>query len=263
MLLEQGKIPENLALPPAPKIISLVPSLSWYVQDLQPGLNLIGITKFCIPQPDKAIPQHLVGGTKTPTLKKILELKPDLILANKEENTEKDILALSKHHFVYLSNVESLNDMYQMMRDIGMLCNRRQEAQFWIDQIEMKQREFLKDEQINRQIPVSYLIWRKPWMVAAKQTFIHHILELSGMFNVFGHLSRYPVVEMEDIRSAQPDYLLLSSEPYPFKTRHFQEFSPCKCLIVDGRMFSWYGSYMEKSFSYLKALKLKMRSIYE
>ena len=92
----------------------------------------------------------------------------------------------------------------------------------------------------------AYLIWRKPYMVAGGDTFIHDMLRYAGFSNVFGHKSRYPECNVIELAEANPEYILLSSEPFPFKEKHVAELAEiCPNAViqmVDGEMFSWYGS---------------------
>lgn len=253
MLLEQGSQFPGIISIAKPRIISLVPSLTWYLQDIIENDSLVGITKYCTPQTHKILPQHIIGGTKTPDLKKIIELKPDLVFANKEENNKKDIEFLASRFPVYVSTVSTLNEMYQMMQEIGSLVNLPK-AEYWIDRIKNLEFDFKSNFQATTKYKICYLIWRKPYMTIGGDTFIHHMLEMAGLENVFKNSSRYPEISLPDIQKAGTQKVLLSSEPYPFKSKHIAEFAPIKAELVDGKMFSWYGSYMEKSFSYLKAL---------
>ena len=106
---------------------------------------------------------------------------------------------------------------------------------------------------------VAYFIWRKPWMIAARHTFIDHLLSLAGFENVFGEQERYPVVTLEEVAAAQPSAILLSSEPYPFKEKHQTELAivcpEATIELVDGELFSWYGSRLLKAFDYFKELR--------
>ncbi|MBK9108111.1 MAG: ABC transporter substrate-binding protein [Saprospiraceae bacterium] len=251
--MEQGLILPELLPMGNSRIVSLVPSLSWYIQDLIDHEGLIGVTKFCTPQAHKSLPKHMIGGTKTPDLKKIIDLKPDLILANKEENNKKDVEHLALHAPVYVSSVSDLNEMYQMMLEIGIMVNLPR-AQFWIQRIKELELDLKSIVRTSDKIQICYLIWRKPYMTVGGDTFIHHILEMAGFENVFKNRTRYPEISLTEIQNAGTQITFLSSEPYPFKPSNIAEFAPLRAELVDGKMFSWYGSYMEKSFSYLKAL---------
>src|SRR5438045_3812357 len=104
-----------------------------------------------------------------------------------------------------------------------------------------------------------YFIWKNPWMAAGKNTFIDTMLSKIGLANCVG-LERYPNLSAEEIKKLSPEIILLSSEPYPFKEKHVQELqliSPhSKILLVDGEMFSWYGSRLLKAPDYFSSLNL-------
>ena len=105
----------------------------------------------------------------------------------------------------------------------------------------------------------TYLIWRKPYMVAASGTFIDHMLGVLGVRNVFGGLSRYPAVTAEEIAARKPDFIFLSSEPYSFTDRHKAEFRKicpeARIVIVNGLLFSWYGSHLRYTPAYFGDLR--------
>lgn len=96
-------------------------------------------------------------------------------------------------------------------------------------------------------------------MVAGGDTFINEMIKKCGLVNVFENIERYPEVTLEQLEEAKPDIILLSSEPFPFKEKHFDEFrekSPsAKIMLVDGEMFSWYGSRLIKAARYFRELR--------
>lgn len=248
----------ELALPPK-RIVSTVPSQSEYLFDLGLEDEVIGITKFCIHPKSWFESKQKIGGTKNLHLEKIAALNPDLIIANKEENTLSDIEWLAERFPVYISDINSLNEAYQAMSDIGILTNRQVEAEDWLNRIKDEQRVYnAADQEFGT---VAYLIWNDPLMAVGSNNFIHDMLGIGGWDNCFGHLKRYPVVTIDDIIAEAPHLLFLSSEPFPFKQSHvsyFKEHLPqTEVLIVDGEMFSWYGSRLLKSFKYFDELRQK------
>jgi ABC-type Fe3+-hydroxamate transport system substrate-binding protein len=248
----------ELARPPK-RIVSTVPSQSEYLFDLGLEDEVIGITKFCIHPKSWFESKQKIGGTKNLHLEKIAALNPDLIIANKEENTLSDIEWLAERFPVYISDINSLNEAYQAMSDIGILTNRQVEAEDWLNRIKDEQRVYnAADQEFGT---VAYLIWNDPLMAVGSNNFIHDMLGIGGWDNCFGHLKRYPVVTIDDIIAEAPHLLFLSSEPFPFKQSHvsyFKEHLPqTEVLIVDGEMFSWYGSRLLKSFKYFDELRQK------
>jgi len=226
-----------------------VPSQTEFLYEIGLDKEVIGITKFCI-HPNKWFKSKTrVGGTKTVDFDKIKTLKPDLIIANKEENTQAEIEALQKLYTVYVSDIFTLEDNYKMMSDIGELTNKQTEANSIISNIKSN---FLDLKQVQKN--VLYLIWREPYMLAGQDTFINHILNKCGFTNAFKvNKSRYNEITTQQISELDVDYIFLSSEPYPFKQKHIdelQEFTTAKIILVDGEMFSWYGSRMAKFKNY-------------
>ncbi len=248
----------SLSFPPQ-RIISLVPSQTELLFDLGLADQLVGITKFCKYPKEKVKVVPKVGGTKNFNLKKIEQLKPDLIIGNKEENYEEGIGALQKKYPVWMSDISSLSDAYEMILKVGELAGRAQQAALLQSKIEQSFKE------ISRQLigKAAYLVWRDPIMVAAKNTFIDEMLHIAGFQNAFQHLSRYPVVTFDELKYIEPDFIFLSTEPYPFKEKHIAEFeSICsreKIKLVDGEIFSWYGSRLLKSVEYFHNFKIRLQ----
>ena len=250
---------QEVTLPLYPKrIISLVPSQTELLFDLGLDDEIVGVTRFCIHPSDKVSSKIRVGGTKNFDIDKIKELNPDLIIGNKEENYEEGINELKKHFPVWMSDITSLDDAYQMMTSIGEITGKSKEAN---DLIGIINSSFNELSIFNSQLSINscaYFIWRKPYMVAASGTFIDHLLGVFGVRNVFVDLSRYPELTAAQIAAASPDLIFLSSEPYAFNDKHIEEFksiSPkSKVIIVDGELFSWYGSRLRHTAGYFKDL---------
>lgn len=175
-----------------------------------------------------------------------MALKPDLIIANKEENTHEMVAELKEHAPVYVSDVHDLPSALQMIQDLGYLTSKKQKAQQIIASI---QQQFERWKPLSQKKTALYLIWEKPYMVAGNDTFIHDIMGRIGLKNVIC-TARYPVLSVEEMIDLNPEVLLLSSEPFPFKDKHINKiktFLPqAKVLLVDGEMFSWYGSRLMK-----------------
>jgi len=260
------QLSRKLDIPSTPKrIISLVPSQSEFLWDIGLRNELIGITKFCI-HPDEMFQNKTrIGGTKEINFEKIAELKPDLIIGNKEENEQEQILELMKHYPVWMSDVNDLKSAYEMMVSLGELVGKREKAGEIKLTIEYQFNTFIKENKkpttVDRRLKIAYLIWQNPIMVAGKNTFIDHLLNVCGFENTFSD-SRYPEVTMNDLIEKKPDLIFLSSEPYPFKEKHILEFSQkipnAKTILVDGEMFSWYGSRLLKAPNYFRGLLNKI-----
>jgi len=240
---------------PPTRIISLVPSQTELLFDLGLEEQIIGVTKFCVHPYDKVKSKTIIGGTKKFNLDKIRELKPDLIIGNKEENYPEGISILQKEFPVWMSDIISLPNAYAMMLDVARLSDREAMGTKMVEEIKSKFSTFQSHSNSKR---VAYLIWKNPLMVAAEETFIHEMLTVYGWTNVFAGQKRYPEVSMEEIKALEPDLIFLSSEPYPFSDQHvaeFQSFLPTsKVMLVDGEYFSWYGSRLLLAPNYFKVL---------
>ncbi|RRB18423.1 cobalamin-binding protein [Larkinella knui] len=243
---------------PPRRIISVVPSQTELLFELGLEAEIVGITKFCVHPAEKVKNKPKVGGTKTLHLAEIHRLKPDFILANKEENTREQIEELQRFYPVLVTDVNTVSDALAMIRDVGERVGKAQKGAALVKKIE---ESFYKNGAASAHT-VAYFIWRKPYRVAARQTFIHSMLEMAGFQNAFGNLTRYPEVTETDLQTARPDLIFLSSEPYPFSEKHrheLQEICPsARVVLVDGELFSWYGSRLLKVADYLKELKQKL-----
>jgi iron complex transport system substrate-binding protein len=235
---------------PPKRIVSLVPSQTELLSYFGLEKEVVGITKFCIHPKDWFHSKMRVGGTKNITIQKVVDLKPDLIIANKEENTKEDIELLQEVAPVYVSDINTVEDALGMMKDIGLLTRKEQLAVDLIDEIQEDFEHFPSYSG-----SVLYLIWRDPYMVCGTDNFISAILKKIGFNNVI-ESPRYREISKEEIMEMNPDYIFLSSEPYPFSEDHlveFKELSDAKIVLVDGEMFSWYGSRMLKMKKYFSA----------
>lgn len=268
-------------------IVSLVPSQTELLFDLGLDQEVTGVTKFCIHPPNWKNIKTIVGGTKKIRMEKIQSLHPDLIIANKEENTKEEIEYLRQHYPVYTSDINDLEEALKMISDVGFIVDKKEASNSIIEEIRKSfeaLRSWPQTDEISQQekhitngdidktkrpentLKVAYLIWRKPYMAAGSNTFIHSMIETCGWMNALENFPRYPEVQLKsethisqnlpDLSSA--DIILLSSEPYPFAQKHIDEiqsFLPGKSiLLVDGEMFSWYGSRLLKSAPYFSSL---------
>ena len=246
---------------PPKRIISLVPSQTELLFDLGLTIEIAGITKFCIHPKDKFKLTTKIGGTKKLDIEKIKSLKPDLIIGNKEENEQQQIEELMKHFPVWMSDIINLSDAAQMIEKVGELVNKKEEALTICYQIKNNFEQL--EENLVGIAPKStvYFIWKNPNMLAGKQTFISEMLPYCGLKNVL-ELNRYPEITNEALKTLNPEVVLLSSEPYPFKTKHIEEFKSiwpnAKIKLVDGEMFSWYGSRLLRAADYFKNLHVNL-----
>ncbi len=263
MTYHTDQLNRTLDIPQPPRrIISLVPSQTELLYDLGLRDEVVGITKFCLHPEEWFRSKTRIGGTKKYDFEKIRMLAPDLIIGNKEENEQEQIELLMEKYPVWMSDIYTLTDAMDMILRLGRLVGKQQAAETLKLKIEKEFEElntFLHQTAFTSK-KVAYFIWREPYMVAANHTFIDHLLMHCGFKNVFSGevFKRYPEVSAEQLKEADPEIILLSSEPYPFKEKHIAEFqSICKnarIITVDGELFSWYGSRLLHAPAYFKNL---------
>ncbi len=250
--------PVEVNFPPK-RIISLVPSQTELLFYFGLEEEVVGITKFCVHPKKQFKTKPRIGGTKSFHFDRIATLQPELIIGNKEENQKEHIEQLQADYPVWMSDIKTLDDTFEMIIQLGQLTDKITIA----NQLVVKLKDDfqkLKDVVANqRSISVGYLIWQNPYMVAANDTFINHLLGLAGFNNVFHNKGRYPSVSEEELREAAPEVLLLSSEPFPFKEKHIaelQKICPDTVIkLVDGELFSWYGNRLLYAIPYFLNLR--------
>ena len=245
----------EIFLPGIPqRVISVVPSQTELLFYLGLGDSVVGITKFCVHPHERFKATTKIGGTKQLDIAKIIALNPDLIIANKEENDQHQIEELVKHFPVWVSDISNLTEAVDMIERVGAMVDKDAEAKAISESIRQR---FSTMYTSPVKLRVAYLIWRKPYIVAGTGTFINNLLQKCGFFNAFAD-NRYPEINIEMLVKAKPDLIFLSSEPYPFKEKHFAEFKAIlpsvQIKLVDGEYFSWYGSRLLAAPAYFEGL---------
>jgi len=240
---------------PPQRIISLVPSQTELLFDLGLADRVVGLTKFCVHPNEWFTSKTKVGGTKKFRFDIIDSLQPDLIIGNKEENYEEGITRLTSKYPVWMSDIISWENALLMIREVGSLVDENAKVELLLEEIQNKFKK-IKPLPAKR---VLYFIWRKPWMAAGKNTFIDAMLLKIGLVNCI-ETERYPELSLENIKKLSPDIILLSSEPFPFQQKNIKELQPflptAKIILVDGEMFSWYGSRLIKAADYFSTINL-------
>lgn len=240
------------------RIISLVPSQTELLYDLGLDKEVVGITKFCVHPEEWFRNKTRVGGTKQLHLDKIRELKPDLIIANKEENTQEQIEELATEFPVWISDINNLPSALNMIQALGQVTGMEGRANQLVEEVVQGFNDLHKANTPKR---VAYFIWRNPWMSIGRDTFIHSMIQTMGWQNVLADTTRYPELTLEELKAYNPELILFSSEPFPFKEQHIAEVKAvlpdAEVMLVDGEMFSWYGSRLKKAITYLQELILE------
>ena len=239
------------------RIVCLNPSQTETLVDLGLEEHIVGVTKFCVHPSHIRKVKTVVGGTKRVNFDKIQKLNPDIVLCNKEENTQEIVETLEKEYPVHVTDVSNLQDALEMLHQYGLLFNCSQKAEELCVRILSEKKQFDTLTKTKTKKKVAYFIWQNPYMVAGKDTFIHHMLEINGFENAFAHQDRYPTVTLEELSDLSLDLILLSTEPFPFKEtyqKELQELLGIEVKLVDGEYFSWYGSRMLEAFQYFRSL---------
>lgn len=245
------------------RIVSLVPSLTETVCDFGLQSELVGCTTFCVHPTNLRTSIPSIGGTKDASVEKIAELRPTHILVNTEENLPETIRALKqKTNAVVIETFpKTPQQSIQMVSELAnVFCYDA--TQWTIDCLnQIKKLKLLSQEKIF----YLYFIWRNPWMVAGNQTYIASMLDLIGFQSKVetseNLAERYPVLQADDQRVYNSDVLLFSSEPYPFKQRHVDEFLSQANIkkpiqFVDGQMLSWFGTRTLAALRYVEELRI-------
>jgi ABC-type Fe3+-hydroxamate transport system substrate-binding protein len=254
--LSQDKCIDDLGtLVPVPavvrRVVSLVPSLTETVASLDPGL-LAGATDWCSHPAELAVTR--VGGTKNPKVDAVIDLAPDVVLANEEENRPSDLQALRAAGLaVWVTRIRDLpSALASLRRMITLACRRPSPA--WLETAEQGWHGLPASLAGAAIIP----IWRRPWMVLGSDTFGGDLLARLGVSNIYSdHADRYPRVDIGELQECGADLVVLPDEPYRFTACDGPEAFPgSRTALVSGRHLTWYGpSLVEAPFVLARQLR--------
>jgi iron complex transport system substrate-binding protein len=246
----------------AQRIVSLCPSITETLFHLGVGERVVGRTRFCV-RPAQAVRQaQVVGGTKQVDVERVRSLRPDLVIAQKEENTREVVDALAVFAPVFVGDVETMDDGLRLIDDLGVITGSVSAA----TQLVRAVREAFADLPQADAVRVAWLIWRNPWMAAGAHTYITDLLQRAGFVNVCARMddARYPEITLAQLRERKTQVVLLSSEPYPFAESHARELSEqlpgMRVLCADGEL-SWYGVGMVRAARELTRLVRAVRAL--
>jgi len=240
------------------RLVSLCPSLTELVFDLGAGDELVGLTRWCVHPADRVGTVEQVGGTKDPDVARIVELAPDLVLMNDEENRVEDADALRAAGLaLHTSMPRTTAETAEMVRSIARAIGREAEGARIAADIDARTARVVAAARGARPVRFAYLIWRKPWMAVNADTFAHALLAQAGGVNAFGERKeRYPEITPDELAAAEPDVVLLCTEPFPFEEKHAAELAEATGLplerfrIADGEYLSWHGSRTPDGIDY-------------
>jgi len=255
-MIISGNHIQNIDLPEDYTVVSLVPSLTELLYFLGLNGHITGITRFCeLPREKVPLPK-IIGGTKNPSIERIRQLKPSLIIASKEENLEADVGLLSFDCMVWVTDIKNLEDNISVLNSFLRIFGK---SEAFKDLPAAIGDGFSAPEDAGKAL---YLIWQNPFMTVGGDTFISDMLGRAGFQNITRDRLRYPEIDIEEIRMLEPEWILLSSEPYPFREKHVADlallFPDAKVVLVDGQMFSWYGVRPLYAPAYFEALRSRL-----
>jgi ABC-type hemin transport system substrate-binding protein len=216
--------------------VSLVPSLTESIAVTRP-LSLVAATQWCSHPEDLDVPR--VRGTKNPDVATIVAIKPDLVLANQEENRQLDVERLRAAGIpVWVTVIRSVDEALASMRRMFAVA-LGWPVPAWLDEADAVWAAPPPSDRRRGAI----CVWRDPWMVVGSDTFTGDLASRIGLDNAFGeHSERYPHVELADILAAKPDLIVLPDEPYEFSEADGPEAFPGRDVtLVQGRDLTWYG----------------------
>jgi ABC-type Fe3+-hydroxamate transport system substrate-binding protein len=275
---------------PPRTVVSLVPSVTESLFDLNLGDRLIAVTNYCVHPAEKVAYLPHIGGTKNPDVERIVAMKPELVIANQEENRKEDVERLQKAGIpVWVTFPHSVRDAFNLLWNImhvfdePAMVERVRAIEWTCDWLERM------DESRKTACRVFAPIWLDPLMTFNADTYMHDLLRVCGGTNVFGERerqyplaadlgdaepypiddpriagrdTRYPRVALQEVEAAQPDVILLPSEPYAFAEDHISLFAALdvpaadngRIVPVDGSLLTWHGTRMARAFDVIPNL---------
>ncbi|MES9593946.1 helical backbone metal receptor [Streptomyces sp. NPDC007076] len=231
------------------RVVSLVPSLTEAVAVTAPGL-LVGVTDWCTHP--AGLTAARIGGTKNPDVTAVLALRPDLVVANEEENREADLAALrAAGTEVLVTAIRTLDQAFEELdRVLVTACGAARPR--WLDEAEAAWAALPPPRAPRRAIVP---VWRRPWMVLGRDTFAGDLLARLGVENAYAdHAERYPRIPLDALNAAGADLVVLPDEPYRFTADDGPEAFPAlPARLVDGRYLTWYGPSLVRAPAVLRA----------
>jgi ABC-type Fe3+-hydroxamate transport system substrate-binding protein len=240
------------------RIVSLVPSITELLFDMELGAEVVGRTGFCIHPREALRGVPKLGGTKDVDIDALLALAPTHVIVNIDENTRETFEALrGRVPHVLVTHPNAPADNVALYELIGTVFNRERIAATLVDKLTLAMARLARAAATQPSRRVLYLVWREPWMTVAQGTYISNMLALLGWHTVpMRSEVRYPALASESLATLGAELCLLSSEPYPFRDKHIAELksllgAAIPVRLIDGEMVSWYGSRAIAGLDYL------------
>lgn len=227
------------------RIVSLVPSLTEALVDFGLAASIVGRTRWCTEPAEVVAGIEAVGGTKNPDVARIVELRPDLVIVNKEENRLEDCTAMTDAGLrLHVTHPCTVAEAADMLEGLGAVCGAEAEGAA----LAARCRDAIASASAaRRRVRTFCPIWRKPWMTFRRATYIGDMLERAGCDNVFGDREGrdFFEVSIDEVLAAAPELIVLPDEPYVFEEKHAGELRAAglaaRYLLVDGKDLAWYG----------------------
>jgi ABC-type Fe3+-hydroxamate transport system substrate-binding protein len=241
----------------APRIVSLVPSLTELLFALDLGDHVVGRTGFCVHPRDAVRRVRKIGGTKTVDVQAVIDLAPTHLVVNVDENEKPTVDGLAAHvpNLIVTHPLVAL-DTLDLFERFGRAFDRTAKAARLAESWRAAHDATRATQW--RRLRVVYLIWKGPWMTVSRGTYIADMLSQVGLDVVVPDSDRrYPEVDWTVLAPNSIDLVMFSSEPYRFRERDTLAFArehgvaPERCVIVDGEMTSWYGPRAIEGLRYL------------
>ena len=242
------------------RIVSLVPSITELLFGLGLGGQAVGRTSHCIHPREALARVPRVGGTKTPRIDKLRELRPSHVIVNVDENRRQDVEVIAQFTpHVIVTHPLAPDDNLTLYRLLGGIFGKQDAARRLCGEFRHARDALVDAAAVLPPQRVLYLIWRDPWMTVSRDTYISRMLALANWKTTcHDPESRYPEVRPDGQLLADTDMVLFSSEPFPFKPAHLDELrgltgdTGTPCAFIDGEMTSWYGSRAVEGLRYLR-----------
>ncbi|MGH7986837.1 MAG: helical backbone metal receptor [Candidatus Binataceae bacterium] len=253
------------------RVVSLVPSWSETLFALRLEREVIGVTRFCVEPAEKVAHLPKLGGTKNPDVKALIELSPDLVIANAEENRREDIERIRAHGIpVFTTYPRTIAQALESLLKLGSVLGREAEADLLAREVvgSISEIETGVGVWTKLRFRVFCPIWKNPWMAFNADTYAHDVLRMLGFNNIYASAGeRYPRTTLEEALERRPDFVLLPDEPYEFGARDAEELKPLlppalsrRVVLIGGRDLHWYGVHMVNGLRTLNGLMARVRA---